>query len=720
MKNTATINKVLINAFLIFYVISVFLDLHIFYNPISTLIRTVFISIIFIITLINNFSVKHFKYFILYGAVLLFYILMHHINATNFYSLVPGNFNYSFLSELLYIFKILSNIMIFYIVCKLNIKYVNVKKYIKLIVTFITLSIIISDLLSLSYTAYNFEHTTIPIFKWFNYDIYDFMAGSSKGFFHLSNQIVAVLLLYFPLICYEAYSNKKPLDYILQILIVVSMLMIGNRLAIYGTLIEIFILTIIYFILNIKKGINKFGTGLNILICVGVVLIIPFSPLSMRNEYYNAIYNNKPIDFIKNSNAQVTKEYEVKDDLIVKLESKQIDPNFYKVAYPYQYDKEFWQKVSDLNIEQTGNARFMELAMIKRVKQINDNNLDDWFGLTYSRVMNIFNIEQDFVMQYYSLGVIGVCLFLGLYFILLIYCIIKITFDLKNKYTEKNIALLLGCGLMFISSYYSGNILNATSTIIPLSVVLSILVNEVRIKKENTGTENILGFNVTTLSMDSLIPKIFDNKTKFIVNINPFIILDHKNDLEKKKLFNKEKIQIPDGEGIVLISKLRGGNIKRRIAGIDLMLKICQESSKYNHTVFLYGAKKGVAAKAKLKLEEKYSNIKIVGTISGYDEEEKVISKINASKANILFVALGSPLQEDFIIRNKKRLKYVKVFMPVGGSFDVISGNLKRAPKIIQKLKLEWLYRMILEPKRIKGVFRLIIFVVISIFDKEV
>lgn len=712
------LESILSMSLMIFFCLSVVLDLHVFYNSISTLIRCILISLIFLIVFIKLSNKREIKLFILYGACLLIYIIAHHINALNFTSLVPGNFNYSLLKELLYFFKMLSNIMLFYVIYKLDIKYNNIRNYVKVVIIFITFSIILSDIFSVSYTAYNFDKTTIPFFKWFSYDIYDFMAGSSKGFFHLTNQVVALLLLYLPISIYESYKNNKLSDYIILISIILSMLMIGNRLAIYGSIIELFVITVIYLFLNIKRRMNKTSLIINLCLIIGIVLLIPYSPLTQRQKYYDAIYNNKPIDFMETQNTNT--ENKSKDEFAQKLEEKEIDQNFYNNSYPYQYDKKFWEDMIKEPVDKTGNARYMELAMIRRVKEVNNNKLDTLLGLTYTRVMNIFNIEQDIVMHYYSIGIIGTILVIGLYVVLLIYAMIKILFDLKHKFNELNIALLVGSGMMFLSSISSGNILNAISTIIPLSIILSVLVNEVRVKSKKQSSEKILGFNVSTLDQKNVIKKIFaQGEQKFIVNINPFIILDHRKDSDKKEIFNQEEIQIPDGEGIVLVSNLRGGNIKKRIAGIDLMTDIVKESAKHNMSIFLYGAKEGVADRAKDNLLKKYPKVNIVGTISGYEDEDKVIKAINKSKAQILFVALGSPKQEDFIIKNKKKLKYVKILMPVGGSYDVISGNLKRAPKIIQKLKMEWLYRMILEPKRLKGIFALMKFVVISIFDKE-
>ncbi len=705
--------KILIKIFLIFYTISVFLDLHLFYNSISTLIRALFISIFFILIIINKGNFKEKKYLFIYGIIILFYLLFHHLNALNFKSFVPNNFNYNLLDECLYFFKMLSNVFIFYIVYKLNIKYLDFKNYLKVIILFLTLSIIITDILSLSYTAYNFERTTIPFYHWFSLEKYDFILGSSKGLFHMTNQVVAIFLLYLPIISFETFKNKKTTDYILTLLIVLSMLLIGNRLAIYGTILEIVCLSVIYFIINFKKKINYKYYLFNSLIILGIFLIIPHTPLCMREYYYESVYSNESLDFM-NSNINVYDDYDEPETLEAKFQAKEIDPQFPFVSYPYKYDKKFWDNILKQDVTLTGNARYIELQMVKRVKEINNNKLDNLFGLTYTRVMNIFNIEKDFVMQFYTLGIIGCLLFLGLYFILFIYIGIKILFDLKHKFNEKNIALLMGSSVLFISAYFSGNLLNAISIIIPLSFILTILVNEVRVKRKKENYEKVLGFKVSTLNQEEIVKKIMETKNQmFIVNINPFIVLDNK---DKKEIFNQEEINIPDGEGIVLLSKLRGGNVEKRIAGIDLMLDLCQKSEQ---KIYLYGAKEGVAKETKKRLENLYPKIKIVGTMNGYSKEEEVIKDINKTKPEIIFIALGSPKQEDFIIKNKDKLKSVKVLMPVGGSFDVISGNLKRASKLIQALKLEWLYRMIKEPKRFKGIIKLIQFIIMGIFYQE-
>lgn len=235
--------------------------------------------------------------------------------------------------------------------------------------------------------------------------------------------------------------------------------------------------------------------------------------------------------------------------------------------------------------------------------------------------------------------------------------------------------------------------------------------------------EKILGFDVCITDYENLIKNIFNdfnNKIKnFIININPEILTKNYKNNKLKNIFNSQKYQIADGIGIIFASKIQKGNIKHRITGIDLMNLICKNSIKYNSSIYLYGSKEGISEKTKIELENLYPGINISGTCSGYEDENLVIEKINKSKANILFVGLGSPKQEQFIINNMDKLKNIKIFMPVGGSFDVISKTLKRAPNWIIKCNLEWLYRLFQEPKRFFRQLNLIKFIFLNIFRRK-
>jgi len=218
--------------------------------------------------------------------------------------------------------------------------------------------------------------------------------------------------------------------------------------------------------------------------------------------------------------------------------------------------------------------------------------------------------------------------------------------------------------------------------------------------------ETILGVQVNTENYDELIPKVFrnieDKKKSLVVAINPEKLMKAKEDPELKALLNRAEFQIPDGIGVIIASKLKKGSISSRITGIDMMDRVVREAARTGRAVFLYGAKPGVADKAAQQLKQTYPDLIVAGTQDGYESDSsKVLDTINKAKPDILFVAMGSPKQEQWIEQHRDNL-YPMLYQGVGGSFDVLAGNVKRAPAAFQKLGAEWLYRLLKEPSRLK------------------
>ena len=169
--------------------------------------------------------------------------------------------------------------------------------------------------------------------------------------------------------------------------------------------------------------------------------------------------------------------------------------------------------------------------------------------------------------------------------------------------------------------------------------------------------------------------------------------------------YKNADILLPDGIGIVIAARILYGRNLERVPGSDFIFDICDLAAKDNCKVFIYGAKEDVSKKAVDVLKGRYPNLKIVGRENGYVKDSEMldlINRINESKAEILFLALGSPKQEKWYAAHKNELHHVKVVQCVGGTLDTIAGNVKRAPIIWQKFSAEWLYRLIKEPKRLK------------------
>lgn len=217
--------------------------------------------------------------------------------------------------------------------------------------------------------------------------------------------------------------------------------------------------------------------------------------------------------------------------------------------------------------------------------------------------------------------------------------------------------------------------------------------------------EKILGLNILNTTYEELIVNIrsdIDNHEKrIIVAINPEKIMKVKEDPFLERFIHQADYLIPDGVGILMASKKLGGNLKRRITGVDTMVRICKLASVRGYKIFLLGGRNEVVHAAKGYLEKRFKGIQIVGYQDGYHmNNEELIRKINDSGAQILFVAMGSPKQENWISEHKDQLN-VNIFQGVGGSFDVLGQYVKRAPLWMQNMGVEWMYRLIKNPSRI-------------------
>ncbi|MCT4542488.1 MAG: WecB/TagA/CpsF family glycosyltransferase [Vallitalea sp.] len=229
---------------------------------------------------------------------------------------------------------------------------------------------------------------------------------------------------------------------------------------------------------------------------------------------------------------------------------------------------------------------------------------------------------------------------------------------------------------------------------------------------------DILGVNVDNDDMNKAVNKVIeymdsDGKYK-IYTPNPEFVMMSIEDEEFKGILNKGDLVIPDGIGIVIASKILGKKIPERVAGYDLVQNVFKRIKKTNRTVYLLGASEGVAIKAADKMREIHKGLKIVGVHDGYfdeNEEKNIMESINTLKPDLLLVGLGAPRQEKWIDNNIHKLN-IKVAIGVGGSFDGMAGNVKRAPLIFQKLGLEWFYRLIKQPSRITRMIKLPVFLI--------
>jgi N-acetylglucosaminyldiphosphoundecaprenol N-acetyl-beta-D-mannosaminyltransferase len=217
----------------------------------------------------------------------------------------------------------------------------------------------------------------------------------------------------------------------------------------------------------------------------------------------------------------------------------------------------------------------------------------------------------------------------------------------------------------------------------------------------------ILGVPVDCLSMGSVLEQISSileqEKCRTIFAVNPEKVIRCREDKVLFDAITQSDILIPDGIGVVLAARLLYGKKLGRVAGADLMPKICELCVEKGKSVFLFGAKPETNTALVDVLKSRFPELRVAGNQDGYikdDENEQLIDHINDSGADVLFIALGSPKQEKWARENAEKLN-VKIIQGVGGTFDVLTGNVRRAPVLFQKLNLEWFYRLVSQPKRL-------------------
>lgn len=228
----------------------------------------------------------------------------------------------------------------------------------------------------------------------------------------------------------------------------------------------------------------------------------------------------------------------------------------------------------------------------------------------------------------------------------------------------------------------------------------------------------ILGVGVDLISKEEAIAKVFEffntSKLNIIHTINPEFILNSLEDEDYKNILNAASLAVADGIGILKAAKYQHKKVPERIGGCDFALELMNRMQNTEYSVFILGASQQNLDDAITNLKNKFPNLKIAGYHNGYfsdKDDQSIIEEINSSGANLLLVGMGGiKKQETWVYKYKDILK-PQASIGIGGSIDVYSGNIKRAPKWVQKIGFEWLFRTLQEPKkRLKRIYRLPLF----------
>ena len=218
------------------------------------------------------------------------------------------------------------------------------------------------------------------------------------------------------------------------------------------------------------------------------------------------------------------------------------------------------------------------------------------------------------------------------------------------------------------------------------------------------ATSVLLGVRVHRASMaeavDAVARLVREGGTHQIVTVNGVMLVRAAHDESVRAALNNSTLAIADGAGVLLAARLLGTPALARIPGVELAEALCSLAARRGYRVFLLGGRQGVANAAADVLRRRYPTLTVVGALHGYfTDEGSVIAEIRRSSPHILLVGLGFPRQELWIAAHRDHLG-VPVVMGVGGTFDVLAGRVRRAPRWMQNLGLEWVYRLVQEPRR--------------------
>lgn len=526
------INKQIIQKILmIFLIVQPLLDLYFLYDenvvnffgfsP-STIIRIAIIGIIAILFLIIIKKGKEFKLYLIYILLVILYVVFHHLNALNFTDYYDGyDFGYNLIDEIFYIIRMLMPLGVIIVSAHFKFEDRKIETIVNLIIFIICGSIILTNILGISTGSYSKEIIKGNILCWFQADRcnLNYMDLASKGLFLDPNRLSALLVLITPIMFYVMIKNPNIKNKILILINMIGMYMLGTKVSTYGFIIIVSLSFMLYIFFSfIKKELKyKHSLGFFFLLIIALcVTLLPATPAINRtfidNELINDYNNNKDGELINNEekmneiNQQIKDKYNNKseetdenesiEEVLKKMsyeekkevlttfvegnyESYHINPHFILNSYPYKYDPEFWYNVMNLPLEQRTNFRLIEEMMLKRVKEINNNKYDDYLGITFTRMGNIFDLERDFLSHYYTLGIIGLIIFLLPYVIIVLVCIIKIFISIKHNLNLKNTCYLMGIGITLFAAAFTGNVMDGLIVTLILGFFIGQLINSV-------------------------------------------------------------------------------------------------------------------------------------------------------------------------------------------------------------------------------------------------
>ena len=490
-----------------FILIQPFLDLYWFYNgkladvlpfTLPTIIRILAVFVIFCMFFSQKQNWQKLgkeKWLIVYLALLIVYSILHLIYVRHFNSVNPNDYNYSTVSEIFYLIRMVLPLLVIFFTKELEFTREQFRHVIEGISGLFSFTIVISNLFVISLRSYETGFISANIFEWFVNPNIGYSHMASKGFFNFANMVSAVLFMLVPLMLYFMFSHFNWKTITLNVVQALAMIELGTKVALIGLIGGIIAGILLYvFHLYIVKDVKKNGKAIVVALLMeaGTLAIIPFGPAIQRYNYekYLAQQSDNSLTQAKEELAEGLKKYpsgQKRKEFLTNFigehyQDYALNKKFVTKSYPYKYDPEFWLKIMNEPGTSRMQNRHVEKAMLDQVIKTNNNKLDKVFGISYTRETNIFNLERDFTSQVYSLGWVGMLLFIGPYVVIMLYALIKWLMN-KRLRTYLISSMLLSIAFMLLAAFLSGNVMDFLTASFILAFVEGGMLGE--IKKED-------------------------------------------------------------------------------------------------------------------------------------------------------------------------------------------------------------------------------------------
>ena len=501
-------NGFLKKIFIIFLIIQPILDLNILYSdkiinifkfsP-STLIRMIMVVLIALMIFFVKKTNKSNKFLVIYLIISGIYFIMHHLNSLAFNANITGTFNYSIIEELFYFTRMLIPVFLIYITYNLKLSNKVISKVL-IFTTFAFSSIIIlSSIFKFGIASYGGGELKYGFFEWFFNENILVSEAASQGIFEGANRLGVLLSALIPINLYYYFKDLKPYYIIVILLQIISLIIIGTKVASYTWIIALIIMVILYFFFCYIKKEMVFDLKKIILLIFAVIIgfvVLGYSPINNNSKIEKTESENvkqeessnnyhEDIENIKEENEEEKTEF-VTELLEQDYSYLWINKIYINNLYKYNYDPEFWVDVIALPYHIRHDDRKIQELIIKRVINLNNNDLDLFFGIGYSRFRNSkIYLEKDFIMHNYSMGLFGTIILLGIYIFTLIKAGIYILRDLKNNLKFNLMTLCCSLSIFVFTSLLCGHVADEMITYIYMALLCGLIIKKTKTRDKN-------------------------------------------------------------------------------------------------------------------------------------------------------------------------------------------------------------------------------------------